>query len=381
MTKLTLLTILLFSNIGFSKQTYQEAQDLLLSKLSTTQEIIGKESLEWERKFYQSLIEDDDPNIKLLGYVKRLSGFHGLYKRNNLIDISTEINSMIVLQSLSHKSIATIATICSYEQLKPLCNHDAIIERQYQSMPDNAYIFMNNLNFAYEDGNQDEIKQAINDMAQSTYMDAFMYSHEGFRSNLENYVKNNPFPKHKLALEQLNISLFSHPKFNELEEISDNMQDIMIFTMVIDQKISEPIPGYRNLIIICKSNLEHEESCLKIAELFINKSKTIISTQIGYAIKVEILRQLENTTELKQAKIEKLNHKEYYECLSKIMNYGATNMTQKGVEFSRIADPIERAFGDVAFFNSLAQLNYDYYSKLGDNNINNPKNCYEKTLN
>jgi len=375
MTKIALLTILLFSNFVFAKQSFQQAQDLLLAELSTTKEQLNKESLEWERKFYQSLIEDEDPNIKLLGYSKRISRFRGLDKNKSIIEVSSEINSMIFSDTLSHKSVATIVSMCSDQLLKPLCNHNAINERLNQTMSDNAFIYFNIFNLAYEDDNQEEINQALNDIAESTYIDVFMYSHEGYRLKLENYVKGHPFPKNKLAMEKLFISRNSHQSYDELEEISENMEDIMIFTMVIGKKMAEQIPNFRNLIDTCKSNLEHEKACLKIAKLFIYKSKTIISTQIGHAIKVEILKQHDKAKELKQAESDKLNHKEYYQCLSAITNYGSIYVSNKGVEFSRIADPIERAFGEIDFFETLAQLNYDYYSKAGDEKINNPKDC------
>ena len=189
MLKILIITIVLFSTFAFSKQNFQQAQDLLLAKLSTTEEIIEAESVEWQRKFYQSLIDDEDPNIKLLGYSKRIDGFHGLDKKNSLIDIFSEFDSMIASGTLDHKSIATIVTICSYKKLTSLCNHEAIFERQTQAMTDNALIYLQSLNLAYGDDNQEGIKQAVIDIAQSTYIDAFMYLHEGFRIKLEGYIR------------------------------------------------------------------------------------------------------------------------------------------------------------------------------------------------
>ncbi|MCF6288389.1 MAG: hypothetical protein L3J53_04025 [Proteobacteria bacterium] len=382
MIKITMLAILFFSNFALSKQDFQRSQDLLLAELSTTKEDLDKEALEWERKFYQSLIENENPNIKLLGYSKRISGFHLLDNDNSLQDIATEINAMIFSSSLSHKSIATIASLCTYQKIESLCDHDAIFERQNQSMSDNAAIYIRRFSLAYKDSNQDEIKLIIKDMAQSTYVDTHMYLSERFRIKLESYVKDHPFPKNKLAMEELYINNFSHSNYSESEDIADNMEDIMIFTMVVGRKMAEPIPSFRSIIDECKNNPVHEKSCLKIAELFIHKSKTTITTLIGHAIKIEIFKQREgeDSTELEQAEASKAEYKNHYECLAKITNHGSPYFSKRGVEFSKIADSIEREFGEVAFFESLAKLNYDYYTALGDKNVNNPENCGKKAI-
>jgi hypothetical protein len=375
MTKNILLSILLFSNFAISKQTYQQAEDLLMAELSTTKEIVNRQMLEWETKFYQSLIEDEDPDIKLIGYSKRISMFKGLDKQYSLSDVASEINYMIEKEDLSDKSLATIEYICSDERLKPHCNHEAIFNRQIESMPDNAYIYMNSLNLVYEDNNEIEIKQAIHDIAQSSYVDSFMYLHEGYREKLEDYVKENPFPKNKLALEKLYIDKYGHLSDDEQENITGHMQDIMLFTMVIGEKLSVSIPGFRDIIQVCKNNLAYAKNCLKIADLYINKSKIIIAASVGYAIKIDILKQQGKLEESVVVEKQKTKYKHYYGCLDKTMNYGSIFNVNTGVKFIRIADPIERKFGEIAFFETLAQLNYDYYSKLGNEKIKNPKNC------
>ncbi len=384
MTKITLLAILLFSNIAFAQQTFQEAQESLLVGLETTKEIIENESLAWANSFYQSLIEDDNANIKLLGYSKRLSksnSLDGLNEKINLQDIAEEINSMLVSPILSHKSIATIDYLCFKTQLEPLCNHEALFARQNQSMPGNASIYLQRFSLAYKDNNQDEIDQLIKDMAQSTYIDIHMYLDEGFRVKLEEYVKHNPFPKNKLAMENLYILNFTRPNRKESEEISNNMENIMISTMVAIAKLREPMPSFINIREECKNNAKLEQACLKISELFINKSKSLITALIGHRIKIEIFKQRGNSKELEQAETNRTEYRNHYNCLAKIMNYGPHYFSKRGMEFSKIADPIEREFGEVAFFETLAKLNYDYHYSLGDKNINNPENCNKKTAN
>ncbi len=387
MIKTTMLAILFFSNFALSKQgskklqDFQRAQDLLLAELSTTKEGVEKEALEWERKFYQYLIEDDDPNIKLLGYAQTISGFRGLDNENSLQDIATEINSMIPSDLLSHKSIATIANLCSYQKIESFCDQDAVFERQNQSMSDNAAIYINRFSSAYNDSSQDEIKQIIKGMAQSTYINIHMYLNEKFRTKLEGYVKEHPFSKNKLALEKLYINSFSPSKYDGPEEMSGNMEDIMIFSIIVGIKMAEPIPSFRNIVEECKNNPLHEESCLKVSEFFINKSKTVITASTGHEIKIEILKQRENSKELEQAETSKTEYKNHYECLVKIMNHGAQIYSKRGLEFNKIAESIERELGEVAYFESLAKLNYDYYAALADENINNPENCGNKQLN
>ncbi|MCF6319723.1 MAG: hypothetical protein L3J83_10690 [Proteobacteria bacterium] len=387
MIKITTLAILFFSNFALSKQgskkfqDFQQAQDLLLAELSTTKEDLDKESLEWDRNFYQSLIEDDDPNIKLFGYSQKISGFKRLDNVNSLQDIATEINSMIFSDSLSHKSIATIANLCSYKKIEAFCDHGAIFERQDQSMPNNAAIYINRFSLAYNDSNQDEIKQIIKDMAQSTYIDIHMYLGEKFRAKLEGYVKKHPFSKSRLAMEKLYINTFSPSKLDESENMSGNMEDIMVFTVIIGTKLAESIPSFRSIIEECKNNPLHEKACLKISELFINKSKTIITALVGHAIKIEIFKQRENSTELEQAETNKAEYISRYECLVKIMNHGAQVYSKRGLEFNKTAESIERELGEVAYFESLAKLNYDYYAALGDEKVNNPENCGKKRLN
>ncbi|MCF6263235.1 MAG: hypothetical protein L3J24_06585 [Xanthomonadales bacterium] len=377
MTKATLLAILFFSPIALAQQNLQEAQELLLMGLATTKEIIKNESLAWDKSFYQSLIEDDDANIKLLGYTKILSRSYGLDEKNSLQNIAIELNSMLASEVLSPKSIATIDNLCFSTKLEPFCDHEALFARQNKSMPDNASIYLQRFSLAYKDNNQDEIDQLIKNIAQSTYIDIHMYLHEGFRIKLEEYVKDNPFSKNELAMENLLILGFLHPNSKESEEISDNMENILIFVKVVVAKLREPIPSFKNIWEECNNNEKHEQACLKISELFINKSKSLITALIGHKIKIEIFKQRGNSKELEQAEASRDEYKNYYECVANIMNYRSPYISRKGVEFSKIAEPIEREFGEVALFESLAKLNYDYYS-LTDKNINNPENCKKK---
>ncbi|VAW39673.1 hypothetical protein MNBD_GAMMA01-1615 [hydrothermal vent metagenome] len=141
------------------------------------------------------------------------------------------------------------------------------------------------------------------------------------------------------------------------------------------KQLAEPIPAFRSLVEVCKTNSTLEEPCLKISELFINKSKSIITVRVGYAMKIEILKQYGETKELKQAENDQSKYTSHYECLANIMNYGSSYMSHKGSKFSKIADPINRTFGEVAFLEKLAKLNYDYYSNLGNDNIKNPDSC------
>ena len=184
-------------------------------------------------------------------------------------------------------------------------------------------------------------------------------------------------------MEKLWITRFAHISADELEGISENVEDIMILIMVTGLKMAEPIPAFRNLIEACKNNIGYEKSCLEISELLINKSKTIISAMVGYEIKIEIMKQHENTkeNELKQVKKARADYKANFECLAKIMNHGSTYTPLTGVKFSKIAEPIEREFGEVASFEALAQLNYDYYSNLGDENIDSPEICNKTSVN
>ncbi len=156
MTRTILLVVVLFfSNIALAKPNAQEEQETQETHKANIAKIM--EPSPWERFFYQSLIEDDDANIKLLGYSKILSRSNGLDDINSLQDIAIEINSMLASQTLSHKSIAIIDNLCLDARLEPFCNHEALLAKQNQSMPDNAYIYLQRFNLAYEDNNQGEI--------------------------------------------------------------------------------------------------------------------------------------------------------------------------------------------------------------------------------
>ncbi len=215
-------------------------------------------------------------------------------------------------------------------------------------------------------------------MASSNYIDIFMYLDEGFRIKLEEHVKAHPFPKITLDINEQQINRFPRLNPKESEEVSDNIEDIIIFTKVASAKLTEPLPSFMNLKEECKNNAALEQSCLEISELFINKSKSIITALIGHSIKIESLKQQGNSKELEQAEASKVEYRNHYECLANIAHYGSPYFSKRGVEFSKLADSIEREFGEVAYWESLAKSNYDYY--VGDKNINNPENCNEKIV-
>jgi len=95
-------------------------------------------------------------------------------------------------------------------------------------------------------------------------------------------------------MEKPYINYFTHSCNDDPNASIENMQDIMVFTMVIGEKLSQPIPTFRNLTQVCLDDLNQEKSCLKIAELLIKKSKSIVSAHIGYAIKINVFKQKED---------------------------------------------------------------------------------------
>lgn len=379
MFRIILLVVLTFTNLAQSKQSLIEKQDLLLAELSTTLEDINNEGLEWDRKFNQYLIDDEDPNIQLLGYSGKITRLNS--SDDEVIDIANKINHMLTYESLSHKSLATIASICSSSKLPNLCNQELIFEKQYQTMSDNAFIYIKNLDLAIKDQNFLEIKDLINDMAQSKYIDIFFYPHEGFRKKLESYFKDNPYSHNKFELEKLWITHSSSPcKEQQKQQASYNLEKIVILSRVIGKRMAESIPAFRNLVETCKNNPNYEKNCNKIANIFINNSKSLISAHIGYAIQSEILKQQDKAEELAKIEKNKEDYTAYYGCLADIMSYGSSSYNLKGAEFNIIAEPIERELGEVAYFKTLAKLNYDYYFNLGDVNINNPDSCNNKPI-
>lgn len=371
MTRFICLIFLLLSNVAFSKHSSKEATDALLAQLSTTREEIEKESLEWEKGFVHYLIDDADPNVQLLGYYKQLSDVK-FDDNEKLASVGVELNLILSSNQLDKKSISTLTEICSYDKLRTFCDQEAIFAKQLQSMPDNAFIYLSSLSQAIKDDNQKGITQAIDDMADSKYFITFYYLHQEYRIKLEEYVKTHPFPKNKLAMERLEVNRYMC--CNKIDTI-DEMQDIMIHIRVLGAKMAESIPAYRDLTQVCLNDLSQEKSCLKLAELLITQSKSIISARIGYAIKINIFKQKGEKEKLQQATEDKTNYTKHYECLVDIMNYGKTALSSKGAEFNKIAEPIERKYGEVAYYDSLAQSNYNYYSNLGDTEINNPNNC------
>ena len=214
-------------------------------------------------------------------------------------------------------------------------------------------------------------------MAESKYIDVYYYPDPGFREKIELYVKINPFSKNKLELEKLWIVRQSGDLTPEQDQvIFDKMEDYMVMLFININRMSSSIPSYLPLLEICSNNPKHEESCLKIAETFINHSKSVISKHMGHAIKIEILKQNNNNTEkLLIAEKSKLEHKNNLECVSEIMEYGYKSYFMNGPKYNVIAEPIERKLGEVAFYKSIAKQNYEYYSKLGDTKITSPDDC------
>ncbi len=369
MTRIICLLFLLFSNLSFSKQSFKETEDELLEQLSTTREEIEKEWIAWESEFTQFLIDDEDPNTQLLGYYNQLFEFNDNDKLSNL---ATELNLILSSNQLDNKSLTTLAQMCSDSKIKSYCDQDATFALQLQYMPDNAFIYLSSLETAIKDANQKGITQAIDDMADSKYFDSFYYLHPAYRVKLEQYVNNHPFPENKLAVDKLDIN---RQLCCDKVETTEDVQDIIIHINVIGMKMAQSIPAFRNIIQTCLNDVSQEKSCLKIAEILINRSKSIISASIGYAIKLNVFKQKGDDKTIQQITQKKFNYTKRYECLADIFRYGSTQLSLKGVVFLKLADSIERKYGELAYFESLAQSNYDYYSSLGDTEIKNPEDC------
>lgn len=378
MFKLLLIIFVLLSNSAQSKLSLTEKEDILLAELSTTREIIRQERLDWENKFYDHLIRDNDPNINIIGYKKKLRLLRTTGDKSDFIEIATNINEILILEQLTPKSLKNIETICSYTGTEQFCDHGLIFEKQFKSIPKNAFIYLNGLYDAKQDNNFDEVEKIIKELADSNYIDVYNFPDPEYREKLENYVKEHPFSKNKLELEKLWItrsSLSSEDK----QAISENMKNIMIMIFININRMSDSIPSYRTLIEVCRDNPKLETSCLQIAETFINHSKAVISKHIGYTIKAEILKQKKLPEKQKIVDENKKNFKNNFECFSKIMHYGTSSYYINGPKYTVIAEPIEREFGEVAFFKAIAELNYEYYSSQGDKDIMNPDNCDNST--
>lgn len=376
MHKYLLTLSIIFTTTAQSKLSFTERQNLLLAKLNTTNEIITQESLAWEEKFYESLINDADPNIQVLGHKENMKLLKIAGNKDAFIELATSVNEILSHKALSPKSLKNIETLCDYPETQPHCNHDLIFEKQLELTPDNAFIYLNGLYNAVENHDLSEIKAIINDLENAKYIDTYNYPDPAYREKLETYVKENPFSKNKLELEKFWIFSKLHTSTPEQNQIvSDNMERYMIMIFINIIRMSDSIPNYRSLADLCKTNPNYEKSCLKISKTFINRSKSTISKHIGYAIKSEILKQQGKTEESLRVEKNKLSYKNNYECLARIMNYGKKSYFFNGPQYNIIAEPIERELGEVAFFKSIAQQNYAFYTSKGNKEIMNPENC------
>jgi len=378
MKKILLLTTAIISNSTQAKLSQIEQQDFLLAKLSTTKEIIHQETLLWNEKFYDSLINDNNPNIKVVGFKEKLNPIKSLQSKANILEVANSINEILLYETVSPKSLKNIKTICSGLEIKPHCRHDLIFEKQLELTPENAFIYIEKLHVAKQYFDYEEVSDILNEMANSKYMNAYYYPDPVFREKLESYVKDHPFPENKLKMEKLFSLRSSSLSDDDKQVISNNINEIMILTYVLSNRMSDSIPSFRTLIQVCENDPIHEKACLKIADILINKSKTILSTMIGHTIIIEILKQRNDPEKLKLAEANKENFKYKYECLSQIMNYGKSSFLINGFKFSRKSESVEREAGELAYYQTMANQNYKHHKSLGDKRIMHIDECNNK---
>ena len=383
--KFIIFAYLLFSSLTFAQDHKTLKHNLKVLMAEKTEEIKQAELMnkQWEEDLIEFLVKHPDPNIRIYGieylHSRSINPYRETENRQQqyYLKITDLINEIIETDDVSPQALGFIDSMCGNIELSKLCDLGELYSKQYKATAHNISIYVSSLNRAQLDGNQNDIEAILALMAKTKYSNTYQYLSPDFERAIQDYVANNPFPQSSIETHKKVFESLMGISELKLQDIFEYHEEYMIFTLFMSIKLALPIPKYASISKACNNPQTSYEICIKIAEILINDSHSVIATMIGHSMKINLLKSSENEEDYLSAKNAREKFKKIYECLGKIIRPSSDSLDNNfNLEFYKITSPIEREHGEIAGITKQAEMNYKKQTIKGEEAVD-PKSCFE----
>ena len=225
----------------------------------------------WNNGLNKYLFEHIDPNIRVLGvrYLIRMAeGLADEYSAQvieNQESIEELINELVSDKDISPQALIVLESICQSKKYTRKCDEKLLSKTRIEIEPDNINSYLSLLDRAVKANDVIYTNEVLTMMAQAKYNNNHYYVMPELETAIREYEKQNPFPQSYIETNKAMYAELIGFSDSKLQDMFDNMQEYMLFGLLIGYKLAIPMPNYAPIKTTCKTDLTASENCLKIA--------------------------------------------------------------------------------------------------------------------
>lgn len=324
----------------------------------------------WAINLSKHLVQMDDVNIKFLAL--------SLLDMSFLERIDTDVESdlpvfnpqykLSVLNQIIESPLATVPTLLAASSmcsdLKGQCDIDQLNQKLFDLAPENLNIYLNVLEQAVKETDQELIEVILKQMSDSKYSQYLFSFTEQLVGAVDFYIRENP----------LNISKLEDNSY--YQSVTDNVgmdvilkQNTMISFLAINHMHS---PSLSPLVIACEEWQNNGENCKAIADVLIDKSDTHLMVMMGHLLAVKVDKLFGDAASLTNSQKQKEAYSEYQSCLLK--NHFLLDESTYMLDQYLIQMMIENK-NELETFEKASMYIYKFLQESGTEGAVNPKEC------
>ena len=372
-----LIVILAWQNLCWAvPQTNADDSDRLSAEQLAAAET---EFALWFNQLNEQLLESKDNYAKVMGLAAIINGTLNI--NNNTaepIDITEllesqglALNKIISQDDLSEATLDLLATWCFRPQLKQLCDQDTLINHQLKQHPDNLNVYLMPLQIAFEQENLPLMKQIIERMSEAKRSHHTHYITSEFNQVIDDYILKNPIPASYVSGFKDDKALLADLPLEKKPQIDSLINAYFPTSIKMSYVFLNDTPTFGPLYKVCKSDPNSYPFCLKIIQVLINQSNSIVAKGVGYST-LMAMHEVNGKTELYEIVKEKQEaFKAKIQCLAKASQTGSFAENFLDPEYQKInlqpIDELERQ-------QQLADYVFSKY-KADNPDLKDPEGC------
>jgi hypothetical protein len=278
------------------------------------------------------------------------------------------LNNIIKKDELSNMTLQLLLQLCFEDVLAEYCNQSTLLDKQLEQDSENINSYLMPLKIAIDQDDSPLIFRLLQLMSAAKHSQLNYFITPEFDAAIDSYIEANPIPASYITAFKDDEALLSGIDKKGLDQKIKNYFPTSIKQSYVFLK---SLPEFRPLYELCKGKVDLLENCLKITQILINHSDSMVAKGMGYSMLMSIHEGYGKTELFETVKAKHDAYKAQIMCLSKASQ--STNF---------MADFLDPEYQRISLlptneFEKMQQMANFIYNKYKDVNPNliDPKSC------